>query len=216
PATPAFQELAEKFLLPAGQVRPIAYVRADWFIWVATQPLFHQDFLQVPFKDRRAGPPIDPVVLGVVQRCRDGPVWLTAAAAELGASRSVEEVRAVLETAPLDKLGMKVLAAEGAVDRLTWESHFPQVVRTLGIGIPIFPLDALTHPAAPADLPPEVELKTNHANNVFAPKEKVQLIIHNHSKRDIYAELIGVGGRVEGIQKPTRIPAGQPWSIDVG
>ncbi len=42
--------LAEEFLRPAGQVRPIVSVRADWFVSMATQPPLYEDLLQLPFE----------------------------------------------------------------------------------------------------------------------------------------------------------------------
>ena len=44
-----FDRLATEFLGPAGQVRPIPFVRADWFVSTATQPPLYEDFLQLPF-----------------------------------------------------------------------------------------------------------------------------------------------------------------------
>src|SRR5262249_42436373 len=44
-----FDRLAEEFLAPAGQVRPIPYVRADWFVSTATLPPLYEDLLQLPF-----------------------------------------------------------------------------------------------------------------------------------------------------------------------
>ena len=44
----AFDQLAREFLGPAGQVRPIAFVRADWFVSTATQPPLYDDFLRLP------------------------------------------------------------------------------------------------------------------------------------------------------------------------
>ncbi|HET6574506.1 MAG TPA: c-type cytochrome domain-containing protein [Fimbriiglobus sp.] len=44
-----FDRLAEEFLAPAGQVRPIPYLRADWFCSVVTLPPLYEDFLQLPF-----------------------------------------------------------------------------------------------------------------------------------------------------------------------
>jgi serine/threonine-protein kinase len=47
--SPTFDRLAEEFLLPSGQVRPIPYVRADWFVSTATQSPLYEDLLQLPF-----------------------------------------------------------------------------------------------------------------------------------------------------------------------
>ncbi len=43
-----FAELAREFLLPAGQVLPITFVRSDWFATVATQAPLYYDLLQLP------------------------------------------------------------------------------------------------------------------------------------------------------------------------
>lgn len=44
-----FFRLTDEFLTPANQVRPIPYLRADWFCSVVTQPPLYEDFLQLPF-----------------------------------------------------------------------------------------------------------------------------------------------------------------------
>jgi mono/diheme cytochrome c family protein len=44
-----FDRLADEFLGPANQVRPVPYLRADWFCSVATLPPLYEDFLQLPF-----------------------------------------------------------------------------------------------------------------------------------------------------------------------
>jgi len=50
-----YEQLAGEFLVPAGQVRPIPYVRADWFISTATRPPLYHDLMQLPFQALRAG-----------------------------------------------------------------------------------------------------------------------------------------------------------------
>ena len=44
-----FERLVTAFLIPASQVRPIPYLRADWFASVVTLPPLYEDFLQLPF-----------------------------------------------------------------------------------------------------------------------------------------------------------------------
>src|SRR5262249_43911677 len=44
-----FDQLTKEFLVPANQVRPIPYLRADWFCSVVTLPPLYEDFLQLPF-----------------------------------------------------------------------------------------------------------------------------------------------------------------------
>lgn len=43
-----YDQLAETFLQPAGLIRPIPYVRIDWFVSVVTQPTMYEDMLQLP------------------------------------------------------------------------------------------------------------------------------------------------------------------------
>ena len=40
--------LAQEFLELANQVRPVPYVRSDWFVSIVTQPPLYEDFLQLP------------------------------------------------------------------------------------------------------------------------------------------------------------------------
>jgi serine/threonine-protein kinase len=47
-ASETYFSLLREYLIPAGQVRPIPYVRADWFVSVVTQPPLYHDFLQLP------------------------------------------------------------------------------------------------------------------------------------------------------------------------
>ncbi len=50
-----FDNLLNEFLVPSGMVRPIAYVRADWFVSTITQPPFYEDFLQLAVRPQGAG-----------------------------------------------------------------------------------------------------------------------------------------------------------------
>ena len=44
-----FDRLAEEYLIPAAQVRPVPFVRADWFVSTVLQPPLYEDFLRLPF-----------------------------------------------------------------------------------------------------------------------------------------------------------------------
>jgi serine/threonine-protein kinase len=46
--TDAYSALLREFLIPAEQARPVAYVRADWFVSVATLPPLYHDLLLLP------------------------------------------------------------------------------------------------------------------------------------------------------------------------
>ncbi len=43
-----FDALVTDYLQPAGMIRPIPYLRSDWFCSVATQPPLYHDLLQLP------------------------------------------------------------------------------------------------------------------------------------------------------------------------
>lgn len=43
-----YGDLTKEFLVPAAQVRPIVYVRGDWFICMALQAPLYEDLLQLP------------------------------------------------------------------------------------------------------------------------------------------------------------------------
>lgn len=45
-----FRRVLDEFVTPAKIVRPVPYLRADWFVSVATQPPLYEDFLQLPFE----------------------------------------------------------------------------------------------------------------------------------------------------------------------
>ena len=40
--------LAEAYLVPARMIRPVAFMRADWFASIVTQPPLYEDFLRLP------------------------------------------------------------------------------------------------------------------------------------------------------------------------
>jgi mono/diheme cytochrome c family protein/cytochrome c553 len=44
-----YQALINEFLAPSGQVRPVAFVRADWFMIAATRAPLYEDLLRLPF-----------------------------------------------------------------------------------------------------------------------------------------------------------------------
>jgi serine/threonine-protein kinase len=51
----AYPQLLATFLQPIGQVRPVAFVRADWFVNAAARPPLYEDLLQLPFSFYRNG-----------------------------------------------------------------------------------------------------------------------------------------------------------------
>lgn len=45
-----FRRVLQEYVITAKIVRPVPYLRADWFVSVATQPPLYEDFLQLPFE----------------------------------------------------------------------------------------------------------------------------------------------------------------------
>ncbi len=98
------------------------------------------------------------------------------------------------------------LINRGVVRRDMWEDYFDQVVRNLGIGIPLVPLDGLIrHDYQPLGQALNVSLNSSKKNNVFAPGDELSFTVTNHGERVIYFELIGRGTKGELI---TLVPAG--------
>lgn len=48
PGNETFSRLAEAYLVPARLLRPVVFVRADWFVGIVTQPPLYEDFLRLP------------------------------------------------------------------------------------------------------------------------------------------------------------------------
>lgn len=48
PGSETFDRLGEAYMVPARLIRPVAFMRADWFMSVVTQPPLYEDFLRLP------------------------------------------------------------------------------------------------------------------------------------------------------------------------
>lgn len=44
-----YDDIMREYIVPAGMVRPIPYLRADWFVSTITLPPYYEDFLRLPF-----------------------------------------------------------------------------------------------------------------------------------------------------------------------
>jgi serine/threonine protein kinase len=210
-------DVAKEFLEPAGQVRPIAYLRADWFVNVATQPPLAEDFLP----HQRAGRPLDQKPLAPLTERYAEEVGFAAACAELGVLES-DELKNTFTA--LADLGLKPLAEQGKVSRKTWENAYANVVRRLGRGTPVLPLDGLTHPSFRPVPPLDVKLSTKNLatdkeTSVFAPGDAMVILVRNNSERDVFIELVSSDSKgKKGIvaEAPTRVPRGQEYRYPPG
>ncbi len=142
-------------------------------------------------------PPIVEPLQPVSRRFLDAPLQLPTVSAELGLPNP-EGLQHLFRTPQFAGLGLIPLASGGVIRRDTWEDYYDQVVRALGLGIPIVPLDGLTRPDYPATAPYlDITLGTTKKNNVVAPGDKIAIVVKNKSNRDVYIELIGNSAKGE-------------------
>lgn len=131
----------------------------------------------------------------VTHQYLDAPLQLTTAAGELGLS-SAAGLEPVFRAPQFTALGLMPLTAQGVVRRDAWEDYYDQVLRGLGLGVPVVPLDGESRRDFPAGAAPfTVELKTNKANNLFEPGDELVITVVNSSSRPLYIELIGTSSR---------------------
>lgn len=168
-------------------------------------------FLTAAKKAMGSSPAREPIT-AVSQRFLDAPLQLSTASAELGLpdARGLEHV---FRSPQFAGLGLVPLAAKGVVRRDMWEDYYGQIVRQLGLGVPVAPLDALTR----TDISPDgidVQLSTSKKNNVFTPGDELTIFVTNRSAKDLHIELIGssaTGRKVILAPATTTVKPGQQF-----
>ena len=147
----------------------------------------------------------------ITRRFLDDPLTLSTAAGELGLPEPAD-LAAVFRNRRFVALGLVPLATRGAVRRDMWEDYYDQIVRELGLGEPIVPLDAVSRfDYAPLGHGPDVSISTTRGNNVFAAGDQIAVLVSNHGKLPVFVELVGTGTRgekVELVPASTRIAPG--------
>ena len=137
-------------------------------------------------------------LMPVAHRFLDEPLPLATAAGELG-QNDFRELPLIFRQPQLVTLGLASLGSPGGVARRDmWEDSFHEVVKSLGVGVPVVPLDGL----ARQNFPPDdrnvgVQLATNRPGNVFAAGDKLQITVANKSGNDYYIELVGTSEKGE-------------------
>jgi serine/threonine-protein kinase len=153
-------------------------------------------------------------LIPVSQRFLDAPLSLAKVAAELGWPDPAK-LQPILRSPSFTSLGLASLASQGVLRRDTWESAYDEVVRRLGLGNPVIPLDGLTRRDFQPDQPEiDVELKTNKPNNTFAPGDTMVILVVNRSSKPVHIELIGTsaqGKKTLLTPGPTEIAAGKEF-----
>lgn len=130
----------------------------------------------------------------------DEPLSLGIVAGELGLSRTGD--LAVLFRSPkLVRLGLASLGSPGGVARRDmWEDGFHEVIRDLGVGLPVVPLDGLTRTNfGSTESGIDVQLGTNRSGNTFAPGDQLVINVSNNSRTDIHIELLGTSEKGEKV-----------------
>lgn len=165
-----YAELGQVFLEPAKQVRPIPFLRGDWFLNVVSREKTGQLF--------------------------DKHLDLAAARAELDWPRPAndQELSKTFALPQFQKLGLGPLVNGGTVRRDVWEKAFASVVRHLKLGTPVLPLDSSRLPDWPAELLFRLELSAQDPKEK-KPKtrftiDKDQMVIVVESVQNLYIEVI--------------------------
>jgi serine/threonine-protein kinase len=141
---------------------------------------------------------VEPLI-PVSQKFLDAPLQLNSVCGELGLSDAAD-LKAVFRQPHFTGLGLVSLTSAGVVRRDMWEDYFDQVVRGLGLGVPVVPLDGLTRPDyRPQAVGLDVQLSTSKKNNVFAPGDQLNLFVENRGKSPVFIELIGSGTQGEKV-----------------
>ena len=141
----------------------------------------------------------------VTRRFLDDPLTLTTVSGELGLNKP-GDLAAVFRSRQFAALGLVPLATHGAVRRDTWEDYYDQIVRELGLGDPVIPLDAVARfDYAPLGHGPSIALSTTRGNRVFSAGDEIAILVKNQGKSPIFIELVGTGTKGE---KVVLVPAG--------
>jgi len=149
--------------------------------------------------------PTEEPLTPVSKRFLEAPLQLSAVAGELGFI-SPDDLRVIVRQPQLTGLGLVALGDAGVVRRDMWEDHYDQVVRALGLGVPVVPLDGVSRPEyRPVTNELDVRLSTTRKSNIFAPGDELAIFVENHGPRTVFVELFGTSARGEAT---SILPAG--------
>ncbi len=129
-------------------------------------------------------------LIPVSRRFLEYPLQLNGVAAEVGLA-DAEVLKSSFRLPQFASLGLLPLATGGSVRRDMWEDYFDDVVRNLGIGIPVLPFDALSRRDIDSPLAQQVKLTTNKPGGVYSAGDELVISIDNQSTADVCVELIG-------------------------
>lgn len=154
----------------------------------------------------------------VARRYLEEPVSLGRATAEAGLA-SRDTLRELARIPHFATLGFVPLSTGGQVRRDAWEDFYDEIVRQVGVAVPIVAIDGLGRvdypPARPAV---DVILRTDKPGNVLRVGEQVRVIVENRSDRKAFVELVGAdtrGSRVILTEPGAAIEAGRQVAFDL-
>lgn len=130
-------------------------------------------------------------LIPVSRRFLDSPMTLLQAAGELGLS-DPGVLDQLFKLPEFTQLGLAGLTTGGVIRRDTWEDYFDRIIRKLGAGVPIVPVDGLIRTDhLPSSLAPGLTIKSNRSGNTFAPGDEMVLTVSNTTGDDQFIELVG-------------------------
>ncbi len=158
-------------------------------------------------------PVIDEPLTPVSHNFLDEPINLAQASAEMGRAEP-GDLQGVFRLPQFAQLGLAPLAVGGEIRRDSWEDYYDRVVRQMGIGVPIVPLDSIIHadysPTYP--VPFELTVKTNKGNNFFEKSDTLQIVVKSNA--DVYVEIIytsSKGHKTIVVPSKTLVKAGKEF-----
>jgi hypothetical protein len=147
----------------------------------------------------------------VTRRFLEDPLTLSTASGELGLTKP-GDLGAVFRSRQFAALGLVPLASHGAVRRDTWEDYFDQIVRELGLGEALVPLDAVSRfDYAPVGHGPAIDISTTRGSRVFSAGDEIAIVVANKGKSSVFIELVGTGTKGEKVvlvKSGTKLEAG--------
>jgi hypothetical protein len=180
-----FSRLMELYFEKARLVRPIPYVRADWFLSRASE---------APLAERLAGHNKLQHALALAklpkQECKDAlspDVGPDTVFAELGLPRPTVDLQVRLRGDEWKQRGLGPLSSGGRVTRAVWDIAFPELVRQLELGQAILPLDSRSFMYRPPGLAKDlIDIKLKA---VYHPGEKLEFPVTNQTGGELDVEI---------------------------
>jgi serine/threonine-protein kinase len=153
-------------------------------------------------------------LIPVTRRYLDDPLHLGTVAGELGLADTAG-LQEMFRAPQFVAMGLMPLGSQGVIRREAFEEFFEPLVRGLGLGVPVVPLDGVAlRDFAPASKSIPVALTTNKKLNVFEPGDELVVTVTNSSERAIWIELIGTSARGRKViltPTPLQVGPGQSY-----